>query len=92
VANDFAGLKWRVLARQPWWWKECFEQLSVEGTPYVNKEEATSLILAGQQQLVSGDFDSLQSTVRKLWDLQPKDNVEMEQQIALQSGIKRRWS
>jgi thiamine pyrophosphokinase len=58
----------------------------------VNKEEATSLILAGQQQLVSGDFDSLQSTVRKLWDLQPKDNVEMEQQIALQSGIKRRWS
>jgi molecular chaperone DnaK len=92
VADDFAGLKWRVLARQPWWWKECFEQLSVEGTPYVNKEEATSLILAGQQQLVSGDFDSLQSTVRKLWDLQPKDNVEMEQQIALQSGIKRRWS
>ena len=58
----------------------------------MNKEEATSLILAGQQQLVSGDFDSLQSTVRKLWDLQPKDNVEMEQQIALQSGIKRRWS
>lgn len=90
VINDFEGLKWRILFKQNWFWKECFDSLCKLGGSFVNMKEAQRLISLGREAIQQGDGEALKGIVRCLWDLQPKSFVESEKEIALEVGIKRK--
>lgn len=90
VLSNIEGLKWRVLFTQDWFWKECFESLCGPDNAFTNVKEAQRLISKGKEAILSGDSDILKETVRLLWDLQPKNQVESEKEMALEAGIKRK--
>ena len=89
VAHDFEALKWHVLFKQDWFWKEIFDSLCQPDVPFVNEEEAQRLIAQGKEALAQGDGDVLREIVRRLWDLQPKSAVEIEKEKALEAGIRK---
>jgi len=89
VAHDFEALKWHILFKQDWFWKEIFDFLCQSGVPFVNKEEAQKFIAQGKEALAQGNGDALREVVRCLWDLQPKNAVEIEKEKALEAGIRK---
>ncbi|HLE25679.1 MAG TPA: Hsp70 family protein [Thermodesulfobacteriota bacterium] len=89
VIRDFESLKWRVLFKQDWYWKELFDSLCQPGVPFINAQEAQRLITVGQEATARGDGDRLREIVRELWKLQPRSAVETEKEKALRAGIRR---
>jgi len=90
VIHDFESLKWRVLFKQSWFWKEIFVSLTQSGVLFINAQESQRLIEIGHNATKSGDGDKLEEVVRELWTLQPKSTVESEQEKALDAGIRRK--
>ncbi len=91
ILNDLESLKWRVLFKQDWFWKELFDSLREPGVPFINKQEAQRLFKEGQEAIIRGDGDKLREIVRELWDLQPKGIIETEKEMALKAGIRRKF-
>lgn len=89
IASDFRDLKWHVLFKQDWYWKQSFDDLCHPGVPFVNKNEARRLITSGQDAVKRGDGAALRKVVSSLWELQPKSSVETGKEKALEAGIKR---
>jgi hypothetical protein len=88
VCEEIGGLRWRVLARYDWFWREIFDSLAQVGTPFVNASEAQMLIGRGQSAVSSGDGEKLKEVVRALWKLQPKGNAESMSERAVRSGLR----
>jgi hypothetical protein len=89
VCSEIEGLRWRVLGKQDWFWREIFDSLRQADTPFVNVAEAKRLIANGQSAVCSGDGETLREVVRALWELQPKDNAEIIRERALRSGLRK---
>jgi hypothetical protein len=88
VCGEIDGLRWRVLFKHDWFWREIFDSLAEPNTPFVNPAEAHRLIAKGRTAVSSGDGESLRSTVRALWELQPKENADAIRERAAQSGLR----
>ncbi len=91
ILNDLESLKWRVLFKQDWFWKELFDSLCQSGVPFINSQEAQRLFKEGQEAINRGDGDKLREIVRALWALQPKSLIETENEMALKAGIRRKF-
>ena len=89
--QDFQSLKWRILFKQDWYWKEVFDYLCKPGIPFINDKEAKRLITEGREAVTHGNGDKLKEVVRGLWELQPKSTVEAEKEKALEAGIRRKF-
>jgi molecular chaperone DnaK len=89
VCREIEGLRWRVLGKQDWFWREIFDSLRQAETPFVDVAEAQKLIAKGKSAVSSGDGESLREVVRALWKLQPKDQVEVMRERALRSGLRK---
>lgn len=89
VGEAFDSLRWRVLFAQEWWWREVLEGMKQEGRTFLNRQEAEELFRGGEQAIRAGDGSKLQEVVRKLWKLQPKGQVEADQDRAMRSGLRR---
>jgi molecular chaperone DnaK len=87
--DEIVGMRWRVLGRQDWFWKEMFDVIRNSNGPFSDVAEARNLIKKGEAAVVSGDGDSLRSVVRALWKLQPKSETEIMQERALKSGLRK---
>lgn len=92
ILNDLESLKWRVLFKQDWFWKELFDSLCEPGVPFINKQEAQRLFKEGHEAINSGDGNKLREIVIELWDLQPKGIIETEKEMALKAGIRRKYN
>jgi molecular chaperone DnaK len=89
VCAEVEGLRWRVLFKHDWFWREIFDSLCQPDTPFVDTTEATRLIAKGQTALSSGDGGGLREVVRALWTLQPKGDAEATRERAVRSGLRK---
>jgi molecular chaperone DnaK len=89
VCGEIDGLRWRVLFKHDWFWREIFDSLAEPNTPFANPTEAQRLISRGRIAISNGDGEDLRSTVRALWKLQPKGNADAIRERAAQSGLRR---
>jgi molecular chaperone DnaK len=89
ACSEIEGLRWRVLGKQDWFWREIFDSLSQTGTPFIDLAEAQKLFAKGQSAISSGDGEVLREVVRDLWKLQPKDQAELMRERALRSGLRK---
>lgn len=89
VALEIDGLRWRVIYKQDWFWREILESLSKPETVFVNDEEAQKLLSEGKVAIANGNGDRLRDTVRALWRLQPKDKAEVIRERVSESGLRK---
>lgn len=89
ASAEIEALRWRVLFKHDWFWREIFDSLSQPNTPFVNPAEARILITKGQAAVSGGDGEGLREVVRALWKLQPKGNAEASRERALSSGLRK---
>jgi molecular chaperone DnaK len=89
VCGEIDGLRWRVLFKQDWFWREIFDSLRQADTPFVDRAEARRLITKGQAAVSGGDGDALREVVRGLWELQPKGGAEATRERAVRSGLRK---
>ncbi len=89
VCSEIEGLRWRVLGKQDWFWREIFNSLRQAGIPFVDVAEAQKLIAKGKSAVSSGDGEILREVVRALWKLQPKDQAEVMRERTLRSGLRK---
>ena len=89
VCSEIEGLRWRVLGKQDWFWREIFDSLRQAGIPFVDVAETQKLIAKGKSAVSSGDGEILREVVRALWKLQPKDQAEVMRERTLRSGLRK---
>ncbi len=88
LCAEIDALRWRVLFKHDWFWKEIFESLSDPDTPYLDPMEGRRLIAIGQAAVSNGNGDGLREVVRGLWKLQPNGNADASRDRALRSGLR----
>ncbi len=89
ACSEIEGLRWRVLGKQNWFWREIFDSLRQADTPFIDMAEAQKLFVKGQSAVSSGDGEVLREVVRALWKIQPKDQAELMRERALRSGLRK---
>ena len=89
ATEEIQALRWRVLFKHDWFWREIFDSLSEPNTPYINQAEARLLITKGQAAISSGNGEGLRDVVRGLWKLQPKGVSEEAKERAVRSGLRK---
>ncbi|MGA7562935.1 MAG: Hsp70 family protein [Desulfobaccales bacterium] len=87
--NMLDSLKWRVLFKQEWYWRNAFKWLREPERQFLNEREAKRLIVQGEEAINQGDIAILQKTVRNLWELLPRSSAEAIQEQALRSGLRK---
>jgi molecular chaperone DnaK len=89
ASAEIEALRWRVLFKHDWFWREIFDSLCQPNTPFVDAAEARTLITKGQAVVSGGDGEGLREVVRALWKLQPKGNAEASRERAVRSGLRK---
>ena len=89
ASAEIEALRWRVLFKHDWFWREIFDSLCQPNTPFVDPAEARTLIAKGQAAVSGGDGEGLREVVRALWKLQPKGNAEASRERAVRSGLRK---
>lgn len=89
ASAEIEALRWRVLFKHDWFWREIFDSLCQPNTPFVNPAEARVLIAKGKLAVSGGDGEGLKEAVRGLWKLQPKGNAEASRERAVSSGLRK---
>jgi molecular chaperone DnaK len=89
ASAEIEALRWRVLFKHDWFWREIFDSLCQPNTPFVNPAEARTLIAKGQTAVSGGDGEGLREVVRALWKLQPRGNAEASRERAVRSGLRK---
>ena len=89
ASAEVEALRWRVLFKHDWFWREIFDSLSQPSTPFVDPAEARTLVTKGQVAVSGGDGEGLREVVRALWKLQPKGNAEASRERAVRSGLRK---
>jgi hypothetical protein len=83
------SLRWRVLFKQDWFWKEIFDGMCEPSREFINNVVAQEWLAKGAEAASQGDGEGLREAVRQLWKLQPPDQADADQEQALKSGLKR---
>lgn len=89
VCGEIDGLRWSVLFKHDWFWREIFDSLRQSDIPFVDPSEVQSLIDRGQTSIRSGDGEALREVVRALWKLEPKGRAEETRERAVRSGLRK---
>jgi molecular chaperone DnaK len=89
ASAEIEALRWRVLFKHDWFWREIFDSLCEPNTPFVNPAGARTLITKGQAAVSGGDGEGLREVVRGLWKLQPKGNADAARERAVRSGLRK---
>jgi molecular chaperone DnaK len=89
VCAEIESLRWSVLFKHDWFWREIFDSLRQPDTPFVDPIEARLLIVRGQTAVSSGDGEGLREVVRSLWKLEPKSSADATRERALRSGLRK---
>lgn len=89
LTADIGQLRWRVLYKQDWYWREVLEGLAEPGTPFIEQSEADALIAQGRAAVNSGNGEALRDAVQGLWKLQPKKSGDEVRERSIASGLRK---
>lgn len=89
LVEQVDALRFRVLFRQDWFWREILESFRQPGAKFLDESAARRLLQEGDEAVRRGDGERLRTVVQELWSLQPRDRVESGQDRAMRAGLKR---
>jgi molecular chaperone DnaK len=89
AADELDSLRWRILFRHDWFWREIFDSLCEPATPFSNGAQAESLVAKGKACVANGDGQGLREVVRSLWKLQPQSEASQARERAMGSGLRK---
>jgi molecular chaperone DnaK len=89
ATDDLNGIRWRILFRHDWFWREIFDSMRRRRPAFTNVAEAARAMRMGEEAIESGDSAQLRSAVQILWDLQPSTAENLDRDIALRAGLRR---
>ncbi len=88
LCEEVAALRWRVLFKHDWFWKQVFDSLCEPDEVFIARDEAQRLQGIGQDAISEGNGERLREVVRALWKLQPKNDADLSRGRALSSGLR----
>lgn len=88
ATEDLRDLYFRIVTRQPEFWKNLYRELQDPHCRYKNRREANRWFAAGQQAIEQDDLDGLREAVRQLFELQEPDDAEKIRDRALPPGLR----
>lgn len=87
--EELWNLRWRVVSRQAWFWKDWLDTLLEPNQAFVDKVEAQKWLESGKKAAKEDNLKALQEAVRHLWELQPKDAPQVERERGMVSGLRK---
>lgn len=72
------GLYWEIVFAQPGFWVNQFQRMEKEQTKMTDQTRAARLLEQGRDCIAKNNINGLQSIVRQLWALLPREVVEAE--------------
>ena len=89
VCGEMEGLRWRVLFKHDWFWREIFESLQEPGNSFVDAAASREHFAKGCSAISSGNGEELREAVRSLWKLQPTGKADAIRDSAVRSGLRK---
>lgn len=87
--QELERLRWRILGRHDWFWRDIFIALAEEPSSFVDPAGATKLLARGHEAIANDDGADLRLTVHALWELQPKSKVDANRDSAMLAGLRK---
>jgi molecular chaperone DnaK len=89
LCEEIDGLRFRVLSKHDWFWREILESMTDGADKCVDPVEARRLLAQGRAAVSKGDGAQLREVVRALWGLQQPDDAEVARQRGFRTGLRR---
>jgi molecular chaperone DnaK len=89
VTEALNSLRWRILFKQDWFWREVFDSMREPGVQFQNDSEARRWLAHGDEAIRRGDSEALREAVRQLWELQPRSEMDKVRESAIRSGLRK---
>jgi molecular chaperone DnaK len=89
LAQELDMLRWRILGRHDWFWRDVFLSLSDGAGVFVDPQRAGELFERGHAAISNDDGDDLRKVVVALWDLQPKSKADANRDSAILAGLRK---
>lgn len=91
LSQEVIQLYWNVLFKQAGFWISVFQDIRNKPSNFTDKAKSQELIKEGSMALQRQDLDSLETIVRQLWDLMPKEKQEEVGKKVSDSGLRKSW-
>ncbi len=89
VVDEMDGLRWRILSKHDWFWRELFEAASTDAPSYVDPVRAKTLFELGNTAIANADGEALKKVVRELWELKPKSAADAAKASMILAGLRK---
>ena len=89
ATQELDRLRWRILSRYDWFWRDVFLSLAGDASSFVDPARANKLFDRGHQAIANDDGAGLRETVNALWDLQPKSKADANRDSAMSAGLRK---
>ena len=84
------SLKWDIWFRQDAFWVASFQNVTKYSQSFVDKNRGKSLTEEGTLAIERGDFASLRTIVRELWNLVPDSEESSAEKVLFPSSLRRK--
>ncbi|HVT81111.1 MAG TPA: Hsp70 family protein [Phycisphaerae bacterium] len=88
VDEQLIELRGSILVNQRWFFDNWLRVMKIPGMRFLNQSEARVWLQKAEAAAQRDDFPGLRDAIRKLWALQPPDQVEAAKEQAMRSGLK----
>ena len=89
ATQELDRLRWRILGRYDWFWRDIFLSLADDASSFVDPAGASKLFDRGHQAIANDDGADLRVTVNALWELQPKSKADANRDSAMLAGLRK---
>jgi molecular chaperone DnaK len=88
--TSLEALKWDIWFRQDDFWIASFHGVTKHAASFVDKNRGNSLIEEGSLAIERGDFASLRTIVKELWDLVPDSDESSKEKALFPSSLRKK--
>jgi molecular chaperone DnaK len=89
TCEQIAALRFRVLARHDWFWRDGLEELARHKASCLNPAQADALVTKGRAAVSRGDSNALREAVMALSELRPKDAAYAARERVTLTGLRK---
>jgi molecular chaperone DnaK len=89
ATQELDRLRWRILSRYDWFWRDIFLSLANDASSFVDPAGASKLFERGHKAIANDDGADLRVVVYALWELQPKSKADANRDSAMLAGLRK---
>jgi molecular chaperone DnaK len=90
AVSNLESLKWDIWFRQDDFWVAAFQGVAKHSSSFVDRSRGNALIEEGRLAIERGDFASLRTIVRELWDLVPDSEATSQERMLFPSSLRKK--